>query len=110
MNRSPGGSFALVLVYPLNRIETVLARFTTVGLDVCRKQDFINDVGPRAADSGGLAFGTRGDITTTSQSDCKRRQPPKHDYKSQAQPNIAKPHAHFPSNRCRHDYVRELTC
>jgi len=67
VSRPPGGgSFSLNLIDPLNCVETVLARFTAVRLDGCRKEDFIRNVWPRAADSGGFALGALGDITPTS--------------------------------------------
>ena len=109
MNRPPGGFFALDLVDSLNCVETAFARLTAVGLDVYRKKDLVHKVWPRAADSGGLAVGALRDITATSQSDFNRRQPSKHDYKSQAQPNIANPHAHFPNNRLKPNCVGEET-
>ena len=69
MNGPAGGSLALRFVDALHPVETVVARFTAVGLDVCRKQDPIHDAWPRASDSGGLAGGALGDITPTSQND-----------------------------------------
>jgi hypothetical protein len=99
VNSSPGGPFAPTLIDPLNRVETVLARFTTVGLDECRKQNVIDEAWPRASDLGGFAVGAPGDITATSQSDCGEHQPPKHEYKGQAQPEVANTHVHSPSQQ-----------
>jgi hypothetical protein len=92
VKRSPGGCLASNLVHPLNGIEPVLARFTAVGLDVHRKQDVIRDVWPRTSESGGLAAGALRDITSTSQGQRDRRQPPNYDRKSQAHPDITSLH------------------
>jgi hypothetical protein len=96
-SRSPGGSFALLgrLVDPLtsNPVETLLARFAAKRPDGCGKQDVIREAWPRTPHSGGVAARTLGDLTAPSRGDCNRRQPPKHDYKSQAQADVANPHA-----------------
>jgi len=46
VNRSSGGFFALKLVDPVERVETLIARFTAVGLNVRRKQDLIHYAWP----------------------------------------------------------------
>ena len=70
MNR-PRGFFALELIGSLERVETLIARFTAVGLNVRRKQDLIHYAWPRASDSSGLAAGALGDITPPSQNNCE---------------------------------------